>query len=402
MRLIPTNIKKRPLKALWSALWPVLVLGYIIWIFSGAISPKTALASNNYIDNIVFYKNADGYNHISFHCKTSFTSTDWDSFGRIYLGETLLTNSFPCIPHRSWVAGNNYDYKSYTSGYNQDEEHCPQNNPDNATYTTANYIKIAPQNDGGLVFSDAEEYYFSEYPTLTITYPEDNDEIAVNFYITGSWTQPSPYPYHWLLAYFNPVGWEFTNTFGQTISIGGVGVASGTINIWVNALPKGLYDFEIYMLDYENNYITFPTWNVSDINIVEDLPFGLPPYGEGEPYYPPAVYNPLEPTTYYQENSTYATSTALYSTLTGVLAPMLLGIGNNLTQYSANFTPSNASSTGNQLGQSVVLLRSYLSNLNSFFNGFPVSQFLILYLIALLLAIVLRLVKNLIHLGKPI
>jgi hypothetical protein len=79
-----------------------------------------------------------------------------------------------------------------------------------------------------------------------------------------------------------------------------------------------------------------------------------------------------------------------------------LALGNNLTAYSSNFTPSNASSTGNQMGEAVVLMRSYLSNLNSFFNNLPISQFLVLYLIALVLVVIIRLVKGLIHLGKPV
>jgi hypothetical protein len=176
--------------------------------------------------------------------------------------------------------------------------------------------------------------------------------------------------------------------------------SSGAVSIWVSNLPAGYYDFRIYFrggtFDFYEGAVIY------NVHIVNDMPFSLPPTQGLPPFEIVPVYNELVCDTYYAENSTYETSTALFSNLCLTLSPVLLGVGNVLTQYSANFTPSNASSTGNQLGQSVVLLRSYLSNLNSFFNGFPVSQFLMLYLVALLIAIIIRLIKNLIHLAKPV
>jgi hypothetical protein len=114
----------------------------------------------------------------------------------------------------------------------------------------------------------------------------------------------------------------------------------------------------------------------------------------------PQVYQPLEPSAYYTANSSYSTSTGLYNTITGTFAPVLLSIGDSLVNFASSFTASNASSTGNQLGASILLIRSYVSNINSFFANFPVANFLLLYLIALVVVIVLRLVKGLIGLFK--
>jgi hypothetical protein len=178
------------------------------------------------------------------------------------------------------------------------------------------------------------------------------------------------------------------------------GNATGTVSIWVSGLPASYYDFRIYFRSGDWDF--YQGAIIQNIHIVNDLPFSLPPTQGEEPTEFPPVYNELVCGTYYLENSTYETSTAMFNGLCLTLAPMLLSIGGNLTSYSANFTASNASSTGNQMGQSVVLIRSYLLNFNSFFGNFPVSQFLVLYLLALLLVIIIRLVKGIIHLAKPI
>jgi hypothetical protein len=399
MRLISTINKNRLLGALWRVCWPVLVLGYIIWIFSGSISPKIALASNIYIDDISWY-NSGGHTWFTFHTLTSFTTDyaeDWQGVGCHAPDFYVVLNKgggggIFHIPYAytggscgaggevTFTAGQNYAIYMTTLGEYDDTWYI-------------DYIYHYGPN-----WDDQENYSFSQMPSLTITFPGDDEEMVANFYITGSWTQPAEDPSGFLQVDTMPAGTLSSSliSFWQSIQ----SATSGAVSIWVGNLSAGYYDFRIYFRG--GAYDFYEGAVIQNIHIVNDLPYALPPYGEGEAYYPPASYNPLNPITYYQENSTYATSTALYDTLTGVLAPMLLGIGNSLTQYSANFTPSNASSTGNQLGQAVVLVRSYLLNLNSFFNGFPVSQFLMLYLIALVLVVVIRLVKNLIHLGKPI
>jgi len=52
-------------------------------------------------------------------------------------------------------------------------------------------------------------------------------------------------------------------------------------------------------------------------------------------------------------------------------------------------------------GQAILLVRSYSSNLNTFFNDLPVSEFLLFYLTLLIVVIVFRIIKNLINLIKP-
>lgn len=439
MRVIPTNNKKRPFKALWCACMAFLVLGYIIWVFSSAISPQTALASTPYWDQGFLYQDSEGYAHFSFHVLTTWSSrvtrnadifvnlgSDWGGeyfFGRagyfngnisdlfsFFRPEWLAIEQEPGTNvYVEWTAGYTYDVYLKSVNYwvyGQTLEQLKSGNPVNILIhnylTEGSYAivscpdglyRIYPPND------DPEHYVFTAEPSLTVDYPLDDAEIAESFYITGSFTQPAGGdPSGFLQVDTMPAGTYSSSlqSFWQSIQ----SATSGAVSIWVSNLPAGYYDFRIYFrggtFDFYEGAVIY------NVHIVNDLSFGLPPTQGLPPFGVVPVYNELVCATYYAENSTYETSTALFSNLCLTLSPVLLGVGGVLTQYSANFTPSNASSTGNQLGQSVVLLRSYLSNLNSFFNGFPVSQFLILYLIALLIAILIRLIKNLIHLAKPV
>jgi hypothetical protein len=411
-----------------------LTLVLVFGLFQGFL-PKSASASNIYVDNVSFYTDSEGWNRLSFHILTSFAlkmgfngdycsvnSQDESRFqgmaGGVNVSDgwgwylpAMFTGSSSCANDITLTAGNTY------SGYIMSgEPFWPvawtfedaqadagwilygknvYTSSDNWLFTGGEYWTY---NWSIFPFPDVEQYFFEEWPTLTITFPDDNEELLASFNITGSFTQPAEDPSGFLQVDTMPAGTYSSSlqSFWQSIQ----SASSGAVSIWVSNLPAGYYDFRIYFrggtFDFYEGAVIY------NVHIVNDLPFSLPPTQGLPPFEIVPVYNELVCDTYYAENSTYETSTALFSNLCLTLSPVLLGVGGVLTQYSANFTPSNASSTGNQLGQSVVLLRSYLSNLNSFFNGFPVSQFLVLYLIALLIAILIRLIKNLIHLAKPV
>lgn len=400
MKLTPTFNFGRPYRSIWSF---ILTLILVFGLFQGFL-PKNALATNSYFDDVIFYKDSNGYYRLGIHIKTSLSGTMFqcnfpDPHCRLYADFEVLPSYYPptkteghfavsyttdCSGTYTLTAGNTYELFLTL---------------DPASYPNINdthYIDYITFWNDWPNFTDNENYYFLETPTLTITYPEDDYEIAENFYITGSFTQPAS-QYQYLTMFMSAVGGEsYIDVFSQTIS----GASSGTISIWVNGVPAGYYDFDIYMRDNESNFYPQGGWPITNIHIVNDLPFTLPPYGGQPPTTAPPVFQPLEPANYYTENSEYSTSTALYNTLTGTFAPVILAIGDSLTNLAQNFTQSNASSTGNQLGQSILLVRSYLTNINAFFANFPVGQFLLLYLIALVVVIVLRLVKGLIGLFK--
>jgi hypothetical protein len=414
--------------------------------------PERALASNNYIDNIVFSKDLNGEAILTFHVSTSFDMTvgaRYNQEGNSYVCDGFGNYTFAlnqsdvmfgivpvtivgdhyislasCSSTFHYVAGNTYTNfminganirYNRTTGYlcSSFLANCgvwntnwPYRNAIDQTLTSDDYIDTFGKSlyaQSQWPMHDTEKYYLVDLPTLTITYPVDDDEIAGTFYIEGSFTQPDPPTYaHWLQAIATPAGVlaEYPNAFYWPTN----DATSSAFEIWISGLSAGYYDFYIYMKDIVGNFYPdgVSTWKVSNIHIVNDQPFSLPPYAEQPPYTAPSVFETLDPITYYTANSGYETSTAFYTTFTDIFAPVLLALGQNLMAYSANFTPSNASSTGNQMGEAVVLMRSYLSNLNSFFNNLPISQFLVLYLIALVLVVVIRLVKGLFNFFKPV
>lgn len=403
----PTTIKTN---RLYGPFWG-LVFGLIL-IFG--FVPQRSLATNNYVDDVVFdYEVATGYIFVSFHVKATFTlsasnTPDFDasvfavgSFngpGWIWqAGKTTADNPL------TYTAGNTYKSYIYNT-FQLSQMGNPSYIYNYASYpldasdyidklgNTGTYGWGSPVNP---TWIETDDTYYVESPTLTITFPEDNEELLTNFYITGSFTQPTS-TYQWLSAFVRVAGTqELFAVFNQVIN-----ATSGSMAIFVGGMSEGYVDIDIMMRSAGNNFYFEEDWTISNIHIVNDLPWVLPGWEDYPPTTAPPVYNPLDPTIYYAENSTYATSTGFYATITGTFAPVLLSIGNSLVDFASKFTPTNASSTGNQLGQSILIVRSYISNINSFFADFPVANFLLLYLIALVVVIVLRLVKGLIGLFK--
>jgi hypothetical protein len=418
MKLTPTFNFGRPYRSIWS----VLLGFFLIFTLFGGVPSKSALAfENSYISDTLFYNDPTDGLIFQFYVKTSFDPVVSDYFRIFYIRPGDCSDNsciYAGLPGYSWyinlnsafepdptdgttlTAGNTYKFyfKEAHDGVNQPITKARYEYYLGHTLTPADFLyTYASQQFWSVALpTNTIVAYYSEFPTLTITYPADNTEIAESFYITGSFTQPNS-QYQYLTAFISAVGGEsYIDVFNQVIN----GAESGEISIWINGLSAGYYDFDIYMRDNESNFYPQGGWPITNIHIVNDLSFTLPPYGGQPPTTAPPVFQPLEPANYYTENSEYSTSTALYNTLTGTFAPIILAIGDSLTNLAQNFTQSNASSTGNQLGQSILLVRSYLTNINAFFSNFPVGQFLLLYLIALVVVIVLRLVKGLIGLFK--
>jgi hypothetical protein len=323
--------------------------------------------------------------------------------GRDFDLSSVLNGSCSVPVSNPWIAGNTYSYHVLGSWPNKTNGDNSANYIDASSYIASDYLYNfgspfgSPRSVFNPNFNDADKYYFIQYPSMTITYPYNNTDIVWIFDIQGSFTQPSGNTSHFLQADIMPTGSEISSFQKFWTTIGDN--TSGNFSITIGNVPAGYYDFRIYFISGAFDH--YQGALISNIHIVNDLPPFIPPWAEQPPTTAPMVYQPLEPIDYYTtQQSTYATPTPLYITLTGTFSPVLLSITGNLQQFASNFTLTNASSTGNQIGQSVLLVRSYLSNFNSFFGNFPVSQFLLLYLIALVVVVVLRLVKGLINLFK--
>lgn len=386
------------------------MLFMVFGLFQGFL-PKNVLASNNYVSNISLYCGADAKLTLKFYVDTSFTMTAVNGYMSIHrqkpgeyeyrYGDFWQKGKVKADSPLTYTAGNWYEnYLWYDIFWEDGPIHCPVDDFwtwDNTCYV--DYLGLIPGQTcptehplwvkPSPCFQDTQKYYYSEFPTLTITYPNNNAEIANIFNIQGSFTQPAENPASFLQADIMPTGIYISSLQSFWTAINQA--TSGNFSITIGNVPSGYYDFRIYFRS--GAFDGYQGALISNIHIVNDLPPFLPPWAEQPPSTAPTVFEPIA-------TSTFSTSTGLYTQLTGTFAPVILSIVSNLQQFSSKFTQTNASSTGNQIGQSVLLVRSYLSNINSFFSNFPVSQFLLLYLIALIVVIVLRLIKGLINLFK--
>jgi len=211
----------------------LFILGIPEYIF---LSLNQAQAANNMVQGLIFYEKT-GMLHFKFNVQTSFTSSSEKAFlfnstsGAGYVEVFLMDNyanpltntdyinpspeGGTCDPvtHRcvlDFKAGVTYDinldYTRFEYGGTTWRWTYSKYVVEFGVPTTSHYIYIPIQFTG---YIDTELYYFTEIPTLTITYPFDEAEISGNFNITGTITQPSPYEYNQLMTYaylYNPLG----------------------------------------------------------------------------------------------------------------------------------------------------------------------------------------------------
>jgi len=232
-------------------------------------------------------------------------------------------------------------------------------------------------------------YYYTELPVLNISFPLNNAEIADAFYIQGTYTIPDASNYNKLTAYVGRGIPYYQYNFTQELT-----EKTGNVNIRVSGVLEGVYYIEfVFSGDGEVSYFS-ESDTIENINIVKSIPVELPDTQE----LPPDVFSTLLPEYIYGEYSNYATSTELFSALTGAIKPLIFVIGDNLTFFSSQFNQDNAKDAGEKAGNAVLLVRSYTGNINSFFNDMPVSEILFLYLSALIAVIVFRIIRLLLKL----
>ncbi len=145
-----------------------------------------------------------------------------------YIGNNCVF-SLPCYEF-TWLAGNTYSVYLYSGG-NVYLNPYKQFGSDATTSYFLSYDLNCLQNatlhlnSVGNNLPVNEDLHFTVYPTLTITYPPNHypphtdediiDEVAGDFNITGTVTQPSPYEYNEIVASFG-----FYNEWGKNEYIG--------------------------------------------------------------------------------------------------------------------------------------------------------------------------------------
>jgi len=231
-------------------------------------------------------------------------------------------------------------------------------------------------------------------PTLSITYPIKNTTNVLNttFTATGSYTVPDGDQDYLILNVTDSNG-DLVGQMFSWISGNTTGTLSETDFSWYSGLGAGTYDVEIGFSSTLTGDLLFS--EISSIQAVDDLVPRLP-----NQEIPPRTYTGTDPEIYYTNNSEYSTSTPLYTSLSGSIAPMIESIGQNLQFFSYKFPISNAHLLGSNLGSAIQDVNGYVTNINQLFGTLPIVQFLSFYLTVLILVSVFRITKSLINIVK--
>jgi len=104
---------------------------------------------------------------------------------------------------------------------------------------------------------------------------------------------------------------------------------------------------------------------------------------------------------YYSEHSDFDTPTNLTTSLVNLTQPIMETAGGWLVSMENIFDTAEATQKGEQFGEAIPVARGYVSTINDFFGGFPISEAFIFFLIITLAIGVFRIVRNIILLVKP-
>lgn len=388
-----------------------IIYGAILGLFLAflvAIPTAKAITpfENDYVKFVKFSYNSIDDLYVDMYVKTSFQAQSshdyifeigdirikWYTYPTYQLPEGSIS---PFPENHNFLAG--YTYRFYLSklgGVSKEGVENALGRPLNKNdILESSYYYLVPAG----ISPETQLINFSESPILEIDYPQDNAEIAGAFNLQGSYYAPEGYTNLDVFVFRTYEDASSTYSFLYTQYYLDITEGEHNFSKLISDLPKGDYyfQFKFYKFSTREDFWIDTTINFS---VLEDIP---PVLGETSPQPIPPSYIQVNPDVWYSQNSSYATPTALFTSFSKSIAPVFSSIGNYLYNFNSRFTASNAQETGEKLGNSIVLARSYLTNFNQFFNDLPVGQFLMFYIIALVLIIVFRVIKTLIILIKP-
>ena len=118
----------------------------------------------------------------------------------------------------------------------------------------------------------------------------------------------------------------------------------------------------------------------------------------------PTYYYPLPGwNTYYASNSNrWTTSTPFFNTVAGVASPIIQWIGNFSVAAKNFFSATSSSARGAQIGQAIPVLRGYLTIVDDFFGGLPISGLFSFFALVCVMLIAYRLIISILNIFKSI
>lgn len=112
----------------------------------------------------------------------------------------------------------------------------------------------------------------------------------------------------------------------------------------------------------------------------------------------PEIFQVEVPETWYTEHTEYATSTAFFSTISGILTPLFSKIGEFGDRISTFFDQNEAYSRGKNIGAILPTFKLYIAQFSFLFGGFPIIETFILAMVVMvgffLFKLVFRIVRG--------
>lgn len=250
-------------------------------------------------------------------------------------------------------------------------------------------------------------YSTDEYttgPTFEITSPPDGSTQTTSFDVAGNyntlgqdwdrlmiifedWDASSTCPIYGTEDYSTEYPLYFNNQSRPYFSdyfATSTGVATTTIY----DIAKGSYRCtRCYFINEETGSTTQEVCNGYGVEIPNSISEEIPSYYVGENW-----------ADFYTEfTDKWATSTELFAGLAGKVAPILDWVGGFTSDFKNLFNASSSADVGQQIGNAIPVARGYLTIVNYYFSGLPVSEIFIFYLLTALIIIVLKIVLMIWH-----
>jgi hypothetical protein len=111
----------------------------------------------------------------------------------------------------------------------------------------------------------------------------------------------------------------------------------------------------------------------------------------------PEIFHTEVPATWYTEHTEYATSTAFFSSITGILTPLFSKIGEFGSRITGFFNQQEAYSRGKNIGAILPTFKLYIAQFSFLFGGFPIIETFILAMVVMVGFFLFKLVFRLIR-----
>jgi len=417
------------------------------------IKVVNATGLNDYITDIVFYTDAQGYVRARFKVNQSFTieyttgidgctTKNWSwwevryaigsnkfNTGILWDGsveyaffiQSLDINKASSCDNivEQYIAGNTYDvylYRNYPSNslFILNSDGFEAGNPNsvikdsptcqrsfNCPYNNNDYIKFRWNST---YFSDV--FYWNGIvgeKKIKIDYPENNSEVNSTFNLQVEYKEASGYNRVLFLfeqwnasstcpEYGSP---EWEQEYNNYFIYQSEPFLSPRFNNESGTTTIEVKNLPVGTYNCIRCYLINEDTGTGSENFCQDYKLQVIKYIQPEQIPQYILPIPQWSDFYASNTQQFETSTPLFSRLADFIEPFFTKIGNLLLPFQNIFEPSKAIEMGTKFGNAIPVLRGYLAIINNFFGELPISEIFIVYLITAIVVIILKIILKL-------